>query len=121
VSAPLVVSNRYSLSIGTHGNSCRRRASSSLRRVNAFSSLSSSSRAVSHCSRVPVICFVIALLSFLYVTSPAPVRSLHRAERAPVVSSGRQPPVVFFLQTEPPVPEWRGLFAGRLATRVSRC
>src|SRR5213593_635633 len=59
---PLSVSNRYSLSIRTHGSSCRRRASSSLRRVSSFSASSSSSRAASHSLRVPVMCFVIALL-----------------------------------------------------------
>src|SRR5712664_4376382 len=62
---PSSVSNRYSLSIRTHGSSCRRRASSSLRRVSSFSASSSSSRAASHSLRVPVMCFVIALLSFL--------------------------------------------------------
>src|SRR5881296_24165 len=62
---PSSVSNRYSLSIRTHGSSCRRRASSSLRRVSSFSSLSSSSRAASHSSCVPVMCFVIALLLLL--------------------------------------------------------
>src|SRR6058998_86430 len=62
---PSSVSKRYFLSIGTHGSSCRRRASSSLRRVSSFSSLSSPSRAASHSSRVPVMCFVIALLSFV--------------------------------------------------------
>src|SRR5436190_8975237 len=41
--------------IRTHGSSCRRRASSSLRRVSSFSSLSSPSRAASHSSRVPVL------------------------------------------------------------------
>src|SRR5947208_13912378 len=49
----------------THGSSCHRRASSSLRRVCSFSALSSSSRAASHSFRVPVRCFVIALLSFV--------------------------------------------------------
>src|SRR3989442_1704489 len=62
---PSSVSNVYCLSIRTHGSSCRRRASSSLRRVNSFSALSSSSRAASHCSRVPVLCLVIALLPCL--------------------------------------------------------
>src|SRR5437879_5615094 len=66
---PSSVSNRYSLSIRTHGSSCRRRASSSLRRVSSFSASSSSSRAASHSLRVPVMCFAIALLSFL---SPQP-------------------------------------------------
>src|SRR5438128_7439763 len=59
---PSSVSNLYCLSIRTHGSSCRRRASSSLFRVRSFSALSSSSRAASHCSRVPVLCLVIALL-----------------------------------------------------------
>src|SRR5438445_261946 len=67
---PSSVSNRYSLSIRTHGSSCRRRASSTLRRVSSFSALSSSSRAASHSLRVPVMCFVIALLSFLRVSLP---------------------------------------------------
>src|SRR2546425_4582143 len=62
---PSSVSNVYCLSIRTHGSCCRRRASSSLRRVSSFSALSSSSRAASHCSRVPVLCFVIALLPML--------------------------------------------------------
>src|ERR1700730_9046449 len=61
---PSSVSNRYSLSIRTHGSSCRRCANSSLRFVRSFSSLSSSSRAASHSLRVPVTCFVIVLVSF---------------------------------------------------------
>src|SRR5256885_78582 len=69
---PSSVSNRYSLSTRTHGSSCRRRASSSLRRVSSFSASSSSSRAASHSLRVPVMCFVIALLSFLPCSSPQP-------------------------------------------------
>src|SRR6267143_7178669 len=59
---PSSVSNRYFLSIRTHGSSCRRRASSSPRRVCSFSALSSSTRAASQSFRVPVLCFVIALL-----------------------------------------------------------
>src|SRR5438874_5003336 len=66
------VSNRYSLSIRTHGSSCRRRASSSLRRVSSFSASSSSSRAASHSLRVPLMCFVMAFLSCLPVSSPQP-------------------------------------------------
>src|SRR5437773_9819699 len=62
---PSSVSNSYFLSIRTHGSSCRRRASSSLRCVSSFSAFSSSSRAASHCSRVPVLCLVIALLPCL--------------------------------------------------------
>src|SRR6184192_3389515 len=58
---PSSVSNRYFLSIRTHGSSCRRRARSSLRRVSSFSASSSSSRAASHSLRVPVLCFVIVL------------------------------------------------------------
>src|ERR1700719_1826884 len=65
---PSSVSNRYSLSIRTHGSSCRRRASSSLRRVSSFSASSSSSRVASHSLRVVVMCFVIALVSFLRVS-----------------------------------------------------
>src|SRR6202049_1774196 len=61
---PSSVSNLYSLSIRTHGSSCRRRASSSLRRVSSFSASSSSSRAESHSLRVPIKCFVIVLLAF---------------------------------------------------------
>src|SRR5580692_8069026 len=64
VALPSSVSNRYSWSTRTHGSSCRRRASSSLRRVNSFSALSSSIRAASHSSRVPVRCFVIGFVSF---------------------------------------------------------
>ena len=73
---PSSVSKRYSLSIRTHGSSCRRRASSSLRRVTSFSASSSSSRAASHSLRVPVSCFVIALPSLLSLRrgrQPAPV------------------------------------------------
>ena len=39
------------MSTQTHGSSCRRRVSSSLRRVNSFSAWSSSSRAASHSPR----------------------------------------------------------------------
>src|SRR5215472_8751750 len=73
---PSSVSNRYSLSIRTHGSSCRRRASSSLRRVSSFSASSSSSRALSHCSRVPVSWVVIICLLWLV----APLRSAGLAQ-----------------------------------------
>src|SRR5258708_19877569 len=63
---PSSVSNRYCLSIRTHGSSCRRRASSSLRRVSSFSSFSSSIRAASHSSCVPVLCpVIVSLLVFV--------------------------------------------------------
>src|SRR5262245_1165363 len=62
---PSSVSNRYALSIRTHGSSPRRCASSSLRRVSSFSAASSSRRAASHSLRVPVLCLVIARVSFL--------------------------------------------------------
>src|SRR5207253_4169827 len=62
---PSSVSKRYSFSIRTHGSSCRIRASSSPRRVSAFSALSSSRRAASHSSRVPVLWSVISLLLVL--------------------------------------------------------
>ena len=52
---------------GTQGSSCRWRASSSLRRVSCFSASSSSSRAASHSSRVPVLWWVIVLRSFIIV------------------------------------------------------
>src|SRR6266545_1131399 len=71
---PSSVSNRYSLSTRTQGSSCRRRASSSLWRVSSFSAASSSSRAASHSFRVPVMCFVIGLLSLVQV-SPGPCSS----------------------------------------------
>ena len=54
------VSKRYCLSIRTHGNSRRLGADSSPRGVGAFSASSSLSRAVSHSSRVPVLCLAIA-------------------------------------------------------------
>src|SRR3989441_3674244 len=63
---PSSVSNLYCLSIRTQGSSCRRRASSSLRCVRSFSASSSSSRAASHSLRVPVMCFVIAVLPLLF-------------------------------------------------------
>src|SRR6478609_1065000 len=59
---PSSVSKRYSLSIRTQGRFCRHCASSSLRRVSAFSALSSSSRAASHSSRVPILWSVIVSL-----------------------------------------------------------
>src|SRR5690348_8948070 len=62
---PLSVSKRYSLSTLTHGSFCRHCASSSLRRVSSFSALSSSSRAASHSSRVPVLWSVIVLSTYL--------------------------------------------------------
>src|SRR5262247_297293 len=71
---PSSVSNRYSLSTRTHGSSCRCRASSSPRRVTSFSASSSASRTVSHSLRVPVLCFVIALISFLRVFSRFSIR-----------------------------------------------
>src|SRR5215216_6412093 len=49
---PPSVSNRYSFSTGTHGNSRRCRASSSPIRVCSFSRRSSSSRAAAHSSRL---------------------------------------------------------------------
>src|SRR6266508_3923214 len=64
---PSSVSKRKSFSRGTQGSSCRFRASSSLRRVSSFSASSSSSRAASHSSRVPVLWFVISLLSSRYI------------------------------------------------------
>jgi hypothetical protein len=73
---PPSVSNRYSLSIRTHGSSCRCRASSSQRRGNAFSALSSSIRAASHPSRVPILCAVIGSSSFskvLFRSFPFPI------------------------------------------------
>src|SRR5207237_3518077 len=57
---PSSVSKRYSFSTRTHGNSRRFRVTSSPRRVNAFSSLRSSSRAARHSSRVPTLCLVIS-------------------------------------------------------------
>src|SRR6478672_13658674 len=59
---PSSVSKRYSLSIRTQGSFCRHCASSSLRRVSAFSALSSSSRAASHSSRVPILWSIIVSL-----------------------------------------------------------
>src|SRR5215831_2463552 len=63
---PSSVSKRYPLLISTQGSSCLCRASWSLRSVSSFSALSSSSRAFSHCSWVPVLCvsIVCCLLSF---------------------------------------------------------
>src|SRR5262245_54851165 len=61
---PSSVSKRYAFSIRTHGNSCRRCASSSLRRVSSFSAASSSRRAVSHSSRVPMVCVSIVFSPF---------------------------------------------------------
>src|SRR5438067_1874128 len=54
VALPSSVSKAYSWSMRTHGNSCRRRASPSPRRVCSFSAASSSRRAANHSSRVPV-------------------------------------------------------------------
>src|SRR6266581_3189189 len=78
---PSSVSNRYSLSIRTHGRSCRRRASSSLRRVSSFSALSSSSRAASHSLRVPVVCFVMAFPSCVGCSALPPRFSMRRGSR----------------------------------------
>src|SRR5262245_40231267 len=91
--APSPVSNRYSLSIRTHGSSCRRRASSSPRRVSSFSDLSSSSRAAIHSLRVPVMCVVIALVSFLQVSFIGRVGwfPLTNPLKSPVVQGGTTP------------------------------
>src|SRR6266540_3096976 len=91
---PSSVSNRYSLSIRTHGSSCRRRASSSLRRVSSFSTSSSSSRAASHSLRVPVMCFVIALLSFLRTSFIVRSLQFHVQQSGPQIgrdAAGRHP------------------------------
>src|SRR6266536_1331424 len=56
---PSAVSKLYSFSTGTQGSSRRLRASSSLRRVSSFSSLSSASRSACHSSWVPILCPVI--------------------------------------------------------------
>src|SRR6266516_4147468 len=88
---PSSVSNLYCLSIRTHGSSCRRRASSSLRCVSSFSAWSSSSRAASHCSRVPVLCFVIALfpLSHGFSSTNARKRSAASSHCAAIWSKYR--------------------------------
>src|SRR6185436_3403520 len=66
---PSSVSNRYSLSIRTHGSACRRRAISSLRRVRSFSALSSSSRASSHSFLEATLWSCVnVLLSFPFIT-----------------------------------------------------
>src|SRR5258708_23664307 len=57
---PSSVSKLYSLSIRTQGSSCRRCASSSLRRVTAFSCSRNASRSASHSSRVPIFWLFIA-------------------------------------------------------------
>src|SRR5579859_2411295 len=74
---PSSVSKRYSLSIRTHGSSCRSRATSSLRRVSSFSALRSLTRCASHsfCDTILCSCFrffdlvafalIIAFLAFL--------------------------------------------------------
>src|SRR5437773_6988444 len=80
---PSSVSNRYFLSIRTHGSSCRRRANSSLRRVSSFSASSNSSRAASHSLRVPVLCFVIALLSLPSGVLGDPPCSVPKRSRGP--------------------------------------
>src|SRR5437763_4259120 len=72
---PSSVSNRYSLSIRTQGSSCRRRLSSSLRRVSSFSSSSSARRAANHSSRVPVMCFVIGNLASVVIEFGTPAGS----------------------------------------------
>jgi hypothetical protein len=87
---PSSVSNRYFLSIRTHGSSCRRRASSSLHRVSSFSASSSASLSAGHswCRRssprraVPVLCFVIALTLFECPSGSVPFRP----------AFGRRPP-----------------------------
>src|ERR671919_252274 len=54
---PSSVSNRYSLSIRTHGSFWRCRATLSLRRVRFFSASSSFFRAAIHSSRDATLCF----------------------------------------------------------------
>src|SRR5262245_41253397 len=63
----------------TQGSSWRRRATSSLRWVRSFSSLSSSTRAASHSSRVPVLCF--AMVASLMFWTPAARRKSCRTHR----------------------------------------
>ena len=71
------MSNRYSFSIRTHGNSRRRCASSSLRRVSSFSASSSASRAAIHSLRVPVVCVVIFFFSPLVTLVVCSVFAYH--------------------------------------------
>jgi hypothetical protein len=71
VLVPSSVSNVYGLSIRTQGSSRRMRASWSLRRVCSFSSLSSSTRAVRHSSRVPVWRLAMTSVSCWVCGSPA--------------------------------------------------
>src|SRR6266516_1061875 len=75
---PSSVSKLYSFSIRTQGSSCRCRASSSPRRVNSFSAASSSRRAASHSSRVPIlwsIIFLLLLASYALAWAGSAVRS----------------------------------------------
>src|SRR5919198_554100 len=59
---PSSVSKTYSFSTGTHGSSCRCFASSSSISPSSCSRSCSASRAADHSSRVPTLCFGIALL-----------------------------------------------------------
>src|SRR5207247_536391 len=60
------LSNLYSFSTRTHGNSCHCFTKSSLRCVSHFSALSNSSGAFSHAWRVPILCLspFLAILLF---------------------------------------------------------
>jgi len=78
---PLSVSKRYALSIRTQGSACRRRASSSLRRVSSFSASSSSRpgrKPLFTCSGLVVGHHFLLLWTS---TRRGPVRSIRRRNR----------------------------------------
>src|SRR5262249_30889019 len=74
------------LSTRTHGSSCRRRASSSLRRVSSFSAPSSWSRAASHSSRVPVLMFDHLLAHLFFSPLGRCVGSCHQEDKDEVAN-----------------------------------
>src|SRR5437867_2903430 len=121
---PSSVSNAYFLSIRTHGSSCRRRASSSLRRVSSFSALRSSSRAASHCSRVPILFLAIVFSSFtrsvivfLCISLVVGLFSLRASARLRIITRlGNQTKIVSVGHRKSE-PDWRSTRDGRATQR----
>src|SRR5438445_8069149 len=89
---PLGPSNSYAFSTASHG--IRRRSAARAQRawVNAFSFPSNFWRAASHsCADTTLVCMANLLFVAMLVA----------------FTSGRQPAVIFLLQTGPAIPEWR--------------
>ena len=111
--APSSVSKRYALSIRTHGSSCRRRATSSLRRVSSFSALSRSSGPSASRRETTFWRVTSCSLLLLVVANICPFRPAS-AGRIPSAGGSSRP------RTAPAPCRWRGRPACRGACASRR-